>query len=67
MGHLKKESIDNCFSLISEYIEQGEPHDTKRQTAALALGQLRRITAGTGTVSIQSETVCTGRPRFSPT
>lgn len=45
MSHLKKENVNKCFSLLREYIDEAALAG-KRETAVLALDQLRRITGG---------------------
>lgn len=45
MSNLKTESLNKCFSLLKEFIEESG-NETKRGIAALALDQLRRVTAG---------------------
>jgi hypothetical protein len=47
MSHLKKEMSNKCFSLLREYIDEA-PLSSKKESAVLALDQLEKITAGTG-------------------
>jgi hypothetical protein len=72
MSNLKHDSVNKCFSLLREYIDEG-PGSSKQEIARLALNQLQEITAGTGatgsandgSTQANSDTSCTGRPRFS--
>jgi hypothetical protein len=59
MSHLKHESVNKCISLLREYIDEG-PGGSKKETAELALSQLQKITAGTGSQLV--EPGCHGRP-----
>ncbi len=45
MSHLKNESVNRCFSLLREYIDES-PLTDKKKSAALALDQLHKVTAG---------------------
>lgn len=45
MSNLKTESLNKCFSLLREFIDESGD-ETRKGRAALALEQLRRITAG---------------------
>lgn len=45
MSNLKTESLNKCFSLLREFIEESG-NESKKGVAALALDQLKRITAG---------------------
>jgi hypothetical protein len=47
MSHLKKETVTRCFSLLREYINEASL-SSKKESAILALNQLQKITAGTG-------------------
>lgn len=59
MRQLKNETINKCFSLLREYIDETTPSG-KKETAVLALNQLRSITAG---AEFQVEPLtCHGRP-----
>jgi hypothetical protein len=68
MSHLKKEMANKCFSLLREYID-GESLSSKKESAILALEQLQKITAGTGSQdsndngSTTTMLGCTARPR----
>ena len=62
MRHLKNETVNTCFSLLREYIDETSLNN-KKETAILALNQLHAITAGT---DFQTET-CHGRPMVAPT
>jgi len=46
MSRLRDESMEQCFSLLREFIERTS-RDSRNGTAALALDQLQRIMAGT--------------------
>ena len=45
MNNLKNESLNKCFSLLREYLEDG-PANEKKGGAVLALNHLQQITAG---------------------
>lgn len=45
---LKKSSIEKCFSLLKEFIDDAQVLKDKKGIAVLALAQLRRVTAGIG-------------------
>jgi hypothetical protein len=67
MSHLKKEMANKCFSLLREYIDE-TPLSSKKETAVLALDQLQKITAGTGSQDTNNGSTtfilaCIGRPR----
>ncbi len=67
MSHLKKEMANRCFSLLREYIDEA-PLSSKKETAVLALDQLQKITAGTGSQDSNNGSTtlilaCVGRPR----
>jgi hypothetical protein len=68
MSHLKKEIVDKCLSLLREYIDEGSL-SSKKEAAVLALAQLQKITAGTGSQDSANNgsTVvtlsCSARPR----
>ena len=59
MSQLKNETINKCFSLLREYIDETSPSG-KKETAVLALNQLRSITAGTELKVVAL--TCQGRP-----
>ncbi|MCP4151531.1 MAG: hypothetical protein GY757_27560 [bacterium] len=71
MSYLKEESLEKCFTLLGEFIDEAQALSNHKGVATLALKQLERITAGTllkgapaevgGEVGINS--FCTGRPR----
>jgi len=61
MSHLKDESLKKCVSMLREFIR--ETKSGKKGTALLALDQLQKITAGTGT----SDLICATRPRVDGT
>jgi hypothetical protein len=46
MSHLKNENVNQCFSLLREYLNEG-PSNNKKGAAILALDHLQKITAGT--------------------
>lgn len=60
MSYLKNQSIEKCFSLLREYIEE-TPYGRNKGGAVLALEQLQRITAGNG--GDQENVSCNDRPR----
>ena len=60
MSTLKKETLNTCFSLLREYIDNG-PVNRQNEIARLALNQLREITAGEDTD--QPDLSCNGKPR----
>jgi len=70
MISLKKETLNQCFSLLREYIDQG-PKGRKYVIAKLAFNQLRTITAGLTNNDPVLKTVsnshlllsCNGKPR----
>jgi len=45
MNNLKIESLNKCFSLLREYLDEG-PSNGKKGGAILALNHLQDITAG---------------------
>ena len=47
MSRLKTGNINKCFSLLEEFIDQSQEEENKRGVALLALGHLKKITAGT--------------------
>jgi predicted YcjX-like family ATPase len=49
MSHIKRESVNKCFSLLREYINEtsSQENSNRKKTAILALNQLRKVTAGT--------------------
>ncbi len=51
MSHLKKESVNKCFSLLRKYIDEtsADTKNTGKEMAMLALNQLRKVTAGSTT------------------
>jgi hypothetical protein len=61
MSHLKKETVDKCISLLREYIKETAMNN-KKEIAGLALNQLQKITAGTGTEDPDPDPSCHGRP-----
>jgi hypothetical protein len=61
MSHLKKETVNKCISLLREYIEQTALNN-KKEIAGLALNQLQKITAGTGSDDPDPDPSCHGRP-----
>jgi hypothetical protein len=66
MSNLEHDSVNKCFSLLREYIDETSLTG-KKEMAALALSQLQQITAGTGTR--EPTPGCHGRPMadVSPT
>jgi hypothetical protein len=68
MSQLKKEMANKCFSLLREYIDEA-PLSSKKETAVLALDQLQKITAGTGSQNVTNNgstmvtLSCSARPR----
>lgn len=68
MSHLEKETVNKCFSLLREYIDEASL-SSKKESAILALNQLQKITAGTGSqdsTNNSSTTVmlnCAWKPR----
>jgi hypothetical protein len=46
MNDLKSETVNKCFSLLREFIEETPGVNNKRGVAILALNQLRKVTAG---------------------
>lgn len=66
MSILKNESVNRCFSLLREFIDQS-PANGNKKSAALALNQLQKITAGTGIPAPGNETFdnsgCNAKPR----
>ncbi|NIQ67867.1 MAG: hypothetical protein GTN94_15200 [Candidatus Aminicenantes bacterium] len=78
MGRLKIENSKTCFSILREFIEDSSIKGSEKERAILALEQLQKITAGTGsgdgsdpvdgdnigTVGSESDSPgCLGRPR----
>ncbi|MFC2154999.1 hypothetical protein ACFLRB_00710 [Acidobacteriota bacterium] len=49
MSRLKDENVKKCYSLLQEFIEEAPSMSSKKGLATLALSQLQKITAGTGT------------------
>ncbi|MCP5104258.1 MAG: hypothetical protein GY950_12800 [bacterium] len=47
MNNLKNETLNKCFSLLREFINDTSPANNRKGLAALALNQLERVTAGT--------------------
>lgn len=62
MSYLKNENATTCFSLLREFIKETSAQDNKKEIAGLALNQLEKITAGTGTTPDPGPD-CTYRPR----
>lgn len=64
MSQLGKETVTRCVSLLREYIDEA-PLSSKKETAVLALDQLQKITAGTGSQDSNNNVIliCAGRPR----
>lgn len=46
MGRLKVENLNQCVSLLREFIDESPEADNKKGIAKLALEQLEKITAG---------------------
>ena len=63
MKHLKEQNVNKCFSLLREFIN-GTPLSSKKEMAVLALNQLQKTTAGTGSEDPTSG--CHGRPMAEP-
>ena len=67
MTNLKNESLNKCFSLLREFIDDGSGEGNKKEIAVLALNQLQRITAGTEPTGGGSQTPmgpeCSSQPR----
>jgi hypothetical protein len=64
MSHLKNETVNKCFSLLREYVEETSL-DNRKEIAILALNKLQTITAGRGgdTSTLNyDEFNCNGRP-----
>lgn len=65
MSHLKNETVNKCFSLLRDYVEETSLNNRKH-IAILALNQLQTITAG---LSGDNSTLyddpinCDGKPR----
>ena len=49
MSRLKDKNVNKCYSLLREFIEEAPSMSGKKGPAILALSQLQKITAGTGT------------------
>ena len=72
MSYLKNENLNQCFSLLREYLNEG-PSNNKKGAAILALAQLQKITAGTVTQEASPDSsapeasglFCTGDPRLN--
>ncbi len=47
MTNLKSETVNKCFSLLREYIEETSGVNNNKGVAVMALNQLERVTAGT--------------------
>jgi len=68
MRRLKNENLDQCFSLLREYIDEG-PFNNKKGAAILALDHLQKITAGTDSqdAPLEGSRVlffgCNGKPK----
>ncbi len=63
MSNLKANNLKKCVALIQDCIESA-PTDQKKKFAILALHQLQKITAGSGSVDDPSDSGgCNGRPR----
>ncbi|MCP5052003.1 MAG: hypothetical protein GY940_32845 [bacterium] len=68
MSHLKNESVNKCFSLLREYLDEAGLSN-KKETAILALNQLRKVTAGAITQGasvdddLTSDAGCNVQPR----
>ena len=60
MSRLKTKNLEKCFSLLREFIEETPSVNNKKGIAALALDQLRKITAGS---TPEGPEVCKPRPR----
>jgi hypothetical protein len=71
MGRLKTENSKKCFSILREFIDDSPLMGSQKQRAALALEQLQKITAGTGSLDSsnagdstgESGSACISRPR----
>jgi hypothetical protein len=48
MSQLKTKNLKKCFSLLKEFIEETPSMNNKKGLAVMALNQLQKITAGTG-------------------
>lgn len=62
MSRLTKENMNQCFSLIEQYIT-GESNTNSKESAILALQQLQKITAGVSPKIFEVIFSCNGRPR----
>lgn len=60
MSNLKKENVNKCFSLLSEFIEGVGSENSNKGIALLALNQLEKITAG---ATEEPSSACTSIPR----
>lgn len=64
MSHLKEETVNKCFSLLREYVEESSL-DSRKEIAILALNKLQTITAGSGgdNFVLNNDPInCNGRP-----
>ena len=68
MSRLKNENVNQCFSLLREYLDEG-PSNNKKGAAILALDHLQKITAGTDSkgASLDGSQMlffgCNGKPK----
>ena len=62
MGKLKTENSMKCLCILREFIDEACSTGNRKEIAGLALNQLEKITAGTGTTT-NSAPDCTYRPR----
>ena len=63
MSRLKTETVDKCFSLLREYIEETSL-ENRKEIAILALNQLQAITAGEDSTAGYYVASCNGNPRI---
>ncbi len=64
MSYLKNETVNKCFSLLREYVEETSLNKRK-EIAILALNKLQTITAGSGgdNSTLDEDPIsCNGRP-----
>lgn len=59
MSHLKKETLNQCFSLLREFIHKASDQNNRKGVAIMALNQLERVTAGT---TETLDTICIDTP-----
>lgn len=70
MKSLKSKHNEKCFSLLREFIENAGAEENRKGIAHLALNQLQKITAGSGSESPTNKNAagggtpgCDDRPR----